>query len=351
MPEAQIHAVPARLSRNTIVALDAGRAAAAFYVVLYHLAAAREVGGVLRLALGFGQEAVIVFFVLSGFVIFANEHHRVGQTGKYLGRRLRRIVPPLLAAMLVSTLVTLSDGTFAADFNWRDLIGTLAFVEDIDYIKPGVLADPYLHNNPLWSLSYEMAFYLAFPVVMAALRRWPRATGHMVGAAACLAYGLYALFPNHWALVAAYFLPWWAGASAAQAYLEGRKTLAALLTPLSWLAALCGVAALVVARTHPLPLIGYYPVLMLRHFATALLLLAVLYGPVGRAIARLLTPFAAPIAFAASISYGIYVIHYPLLIQWSAAHGLGSFALAFALVLAGSTLIDRQLTLWMRRFR
>lgn len=351
MPEAETPVAPGRLSRRTIVALDFGRGAAAIYVVLYHLAASRAAGGALRLVLGFGQEAVIIFFVLSGFVIFANEHHRVQETGKYLARRLRRIVPPLLVALLVSTLVALDDGSFAAEFSWRDLIGTLSFVEDVGYLKPGVLADPYLRNYPLWSLSYEMAFYLAFPLVMAALRRWPKAVDHAVGAACCLAYGLYALFPNHWALVAAYFLPWWAGALAARAYLDNRKTLRALSTPLAWLTALCGVASVVVALTHPLPPLGFYPILMLRHFATALLLLAALYGPVGRTIAGFLARFPAPIAFAASLSYGLYVIHYPLLIRWKAAASPAGFLLALALVFGGSFLVDRQLTLWMRRFR
>ena len=93
------------MSARLCVGLDAARAINTCYVVLHHVANARGWSHGLGLVLRFGQDAVVVFFLLSGFVIFANERTRATHPrGDYL-RRLRRIYPGLIAAILVSTLV------------------------------------------------------------------------------------------------------------------------------------------------------------------------------------------------------------------------------------------------------
>jgi len=169
-----------------VAALDVARAGAAAYVVLHHVANARmwqniPIYGVL---FKFGQEAVIVFFLLSGVVIFANEHTRADHLPSYALRRLRRIYPPLLCALLVSTLVAIDNATLTRSFHWTELAGTLLSLQDLPDLKPGVIVAPYLDNDPLWSLSYEVAFYAAFPFVLRAFRRAPRTTTHTVGAIA-----------------------------------------------------------------------------------------------------------------------------------------------------------------------
>jgi peptidoglycan/LPS O-acetylase OafA/YrhL len=68
--------------------------------------------------------------------------------------------------MVASTLVALDNGTLASAFKRRDLIGTLASVQDVSFLKPGVIVVPYLDNNPLWLVSNEMAFYLVFPLAL-----------------------------------------------------------------------------------------------------------------------------------------------------------------------------------------
>jgi peptidoglycan/LPS O-acetylase OafA/YrhL len=333
-----------KLSPPARTALDAARAAAAIYVVFYHLDGLQHWPQPWGLLFGFGQEAVLVFFVLSGFVIFANERDRLSPPYGYFLRRLRRIYPPLLVAMGVSALVAADNGTLAADFRWSDLLATLFSVEDISRIKPGVIADPFLNNEPLWSLSYEMAFYLAFPAVMAAWRRSPKWTNHAIGASACAAYLSCAAWPNHWSLIIAYFPCWWIGAMVADAYFKGARRV-----PILWLVALCAVASAVAAMDRSGARIGLYPMLPLRHFATAALLVLALFGPLGRFIAHRLRPW--PWAWLASISYGIYVLHYPLLVQWRRVDSVGGFCLAVVLLVAGATLVDRALTQAFRSSR
>ena len=340
---------PQRLSPAARVALDAARAAAAIYVVFYHLNGLHHWPQPFALLFGFGQEAVLVFFVLSGFVIFANERDRVSPPFGYMLRRLRRIYPALLVAMGLSALVAADNGTLYRDFYWDDLLATLFSVEDIARLKPGVIADPFLNNEPLWSLSYEMAFYLAFPLVLAAWRKSPRWTNRLIGVSACAAYASFALWPNHWSLIAAYFPCWWIGAMAADAYFKGARQASALRGPILGLVALCGVAALVVMRDHGGSRVGLYPMLPLRHFAAAALLVLALFGPLGRFIAHRLKPF--PWTWLASISYGIYVLHFPLLVQWKRAQSVGGFCLALALLVAGATLVDRALTQALRTAR
>lgn len=334
-----------------IAGLDAARALAALYVVLHHVTNSMHLASKAALMFRFGQEAVIVFFLLSGFVIFANEQHRAADLEGYALRRMRRIYPPIIFAMIVSTLVALYDGDLAERFRVSELISTLLSVQDISSLKPGVIADPYLGNAPLWSLSYEVAFYALFPL---ALRLWsahPRAAPHVFGAGSCIAYVFYAAFPNHWCLVLAYFSLWWAGAAAAAAYLAGARTVRGLAVPIVWLMVLTGIAVAVALLIGPHRSIGFYPLLPARHFGFAVLTLLLCFGPLGARIARLCARRAGLFAALASISYGLYVLHFPLMVQWSVARSsaAGLTAATVLTVLLAYAVDRRGLWLFARR--
>ncbi|WP_426261090.1 acyltransferase family protein [Sphingomonas sp. DC1100-1] len=333
---------PPALSPRVRALLDAARACAALYVVAHHVAKGYGFPGPTGPLLRFGQEAVIVFFLLSGFVIFANERVRALSPRGYAWRRVRRIYPPLIVAMIVSTLVYWDNGTLARYFDAGRLIGTLLAVQDVSTLKPGVWADPYLGNDPLWSLSYEIAFYIIFPPTLALWTKRPALTTHAVGAIGCGAYALFAMVPNHLALVIAYYPLWWAGAMAAQAYLDGERAVRAIAVPLAWLIALCGVA-LVVALVQPRYGIGLYPILPLRHFVVAAVVVAVMFGPAGRWMARASAWSPALWSGVASISYGLYVLHMPLLVDWQRAKGAGGFALAAVLLVVLAWAVERWL--------
>ncbi|MFZ1961913.1 MAG: acyltransferase, partial [Roseiarcus sp.] len=128
-----------KLSARLTASLDAARAIAACYVVFHHVANDRGWSTGAGWLFRFGQEAVLIFFLLSGFVIFANERTRASrQTGYYL-RRFRRIYPSLIAAMVVSTLIAIDNRTIAYTFSWKALLGTLASIQDLSGLKPGVI--------------------------------------------------------------------------------------------------------------------------------------------------------------------------------------------------------------------
>jgi len=320
------------VSDRLAAALDGARAMAACYVVIHHLANANGFSNQIGIVFRFGQEAVLIFFLLSGFVIFANERDRALRPRGYLLRRLRRIYPPLVTAMIVSALIVLYNGAFTERFHPAALWGTIFALQDISLLKPGVITDPFLGNDPLWSLSYELFFYLIFPPILIAWYKRPLVVNHLIGAICCTLFILFAVFPNHFLLVGAYFLVWWAGAMAADAYLKGARNFTALRETYLWLIVLCLISAGVVLSVGYKGF-GYYPFLMFRHFAIAAVLLALLFGPIGRITAGAMFPLRRVAVAIASISFGLYVLHYPILIQWNISKSAIGFIFALFILI------------------
>ncbi|MFC4243532.1 acyltransferase family protein [Gryllotalpicola reticulitermitis] len=329
-----------RLSPRARAGLDAARACSAIYVMLHHTSTTLPMPAPLTWVLSFGEEAVMVFFLLSGFVIFANESDRVGDLRSFYLRRLRRIYPLVLIAMGVSTAVW-AVGVVSRPPNWRSALATVLSLDDLT-AKPGIVSGAYLGNAPLWSLSYEVFFYAIFPLVMVLWRRTPQLTRHLVGAVAVAAYLSYIAAPNHFSLVTAYFALWWAGAAAAKAHLDGGIRLGRIRVEAVWL------GALTLAAVGSWVVEGWqgptnYPFLMVRHFGVALGLLLVLATPVRTRLATLALRGAPVWAWVASISYGIYALHYPIVIQTSRVFGWEAFAPMVALTVACAWVVERRL--------
>lgn len=305
------------LSARTRAGLDLARALAAVYVVAHHTIHLPAPFGSL---FSFGQEAVLVFFLLSGFVIFANERDRAAHPRGYYLRRFRRIYPPLIFAMLVSTVLW-AVGAINAVPTWESAVGTLLSLQDISALKPGVLVSPYLGNSPLWSLSYEVAFYAVFPLVMVAWRRSPGLTRRLVPLLCGAGLVTYLAVPNHFSIVAAYFMMWWAGAMAAHLYGRSEMHFKRATPEIVGLATLVGIAAIGVV-IYGNPGLGLFPFLLVRHFLFATVLFMVLLSPLRTHLAALSFKGARPAAAVAAISYGLYVLHYPLLAQTGADQSL-----------------------------
>ena len=103
-----------------------------------------------------GHEAVIVFFVLSGYLVGGKAIERLGrgtfQPTDYAVDRITRIWVPLVPALLLSGFVT---GNSNGVGTW---IGNLFGLQS-------VLVPSLGGNGPLWSLAYEIWFYvLAYAV-------------------------------------------------------------------------------------------------------------------------------------------------------------------------------------------
>ena len=155
--------------------LDLLRFLAAFAVVATHARGASLVpfaeldaaDKTVLLAIFYGMtrianEAVVVFFVLSGFLVGGRAMERIMsrsfQPAEYAIDRVVRIMLPLVPALVLTSIVTLiSHGKI----DLIDLTGNL-------FSMQGILVDTVSNNAPLWSLSYEVWFYvLAFSIGLA----------------------------------------------------------------------------------------------------------------------------------------------------------------------------------------
>ncbi len=102
-----------------------------------------------------GTQGVLVFFVLSGFLVGgkAIERFRDGSfsVGDYAIDRCCRILVPFIPALLVTVIIAHASGLQKTDP--QAFLGNLFFLQ-------GIAVEAYPGNDPLWSLSYEVWFYV-----------------------------------------------------------------------------------------------------------------------------------------------------------------------------------------------
>lgn len=338
--------------------LDGIRAVAVMAVVGFH--------SFVQLAQG-GWLGVDIFFVLSGYLItqiLLAEHQRSGmiRLSDFFVRRLLRLYPALLVTLVLGACFyrllgdgngTVSDSgeiTISAQASFLDYLGTLVpiatYLENF-FLAFGTDALHYLGHT--WSLAVEMQFYLVWPPLLVWLlaRRKNLVTWVVVGIALSYLLMVVQSGPEHLALSDGYYLPWaraWellAGALVAVLAARPGARPAGLIAKrwVGWsIVAGLGVVILV-AATYSILLIDY---VMLWEAPIAVALTALLIahlnavgttGP-GAVLAW------RPLVWIGKLSYGIYLIHYPLL--WILRdHGMPDehAVPVFALVMAISTAV------------
>lgn len=111
----------------------------------------------------FGHEAVLVFFVLSGFVIHlkqAKDRENKFSILSFYQKRLIRIYPTLITSFVVTFicgyLLHWLTGRSLNDFSISHFLYNLFLIPD---------APIWGFNYPMWSLKHEWFFYLVYPVL------------------------------------------------------------------------------------------------------------------------------------------------------------------------------------------
>ncbi|HEY6888082.1 MAG TPA: acyltransferase [Solirubrobacter sp.] len=293
-----------------VPALDGLRALAVGAVVALHAG--------LGLALG-GGVGVDVFFVLSGYLITSlllgeQERHGRIDLGAFLVRRLRRLAPALVVMIaVVGLFAALAPLELSDQFDYPGLAGSLviagSYTANLGIIT-GVAAGPMFHT---WSLGVEMQFYLLWPVFvmrMTARRASPRTLLATIGAAiAAVAVWRVLLLHVGEATHVLYGLdtradPLLAGAAVAILARAGRlpSTALARLAPV----ALLILAAVVVLAPSVTQLVygGY----LLIDVCGAILVAHLAAGRL-----TVLRPLAwRPLVYAGTLSYSIYLWHFPV---------------------------------------
>ena len=123
-----------------------------------------------------GEEAVLVFFVLSGLVVALPAIRGPFDWLAYYPRRVLRIVLPVVASVVLAAVLVLASlhpasqatsswsGNYSFDsLDWRQVVRTADLL----------LGDVAI-NNPLWSLRYEILFSILLPLYIVMARAWSR---------------------------------------------------------------------------------------------------------------------------------------------------------------------------------
>lgn len=150
------------MPKEHIVALDGLRGVAALIVVLSHFTGLLKgaiFGG--YLGAGAGQIGVMIFFVLSGFLmgaIYLGQKPAAANMLHFAQRRIARVIPLFLLVLLVSVALQ----AILPGYLWRYGMYVVLPEELFTYLT-------FRGYGPvLWTIAVEVQFYVLFPMIWAA---------------------------------------------------------------------------------------------------------------------------------------------------------------------------------------
>ncbi|MFP5392745.1 MAG: acyltransferase family protein [Gammaproteobacteria bacterium] len=155
------------MKKEFSIYLDLTRFLAALAVVIYHSNMRNIIAEPLSWS-GHGHAAVMVFFVLSGYVIsyitVARENNPIDYWSSRLSRFYSLALPvvlmaPLLDAVGESLAPQFYEGKTTHDLAWLRILTSLMFANE--WWKQSIMS---FSNVPYWSLCYEMWYYVLFGI-------------------------------------------------------------------------------------------------------------------------------------------------------------------------------------------
>ena len=203
---------------------------AEIYPSLRGLADAPLAYQLLAFATGFAHQAVVVFFLISGWLVggsLLNKWSQEHALGSYAIDRISRlwtVLVPTFFLILLSAAITERIVPVASHFDQTNEYSTLAFLGNLVGLQT-ISVPNYGKNYALWSLANETWYYVLFPLLLLVFRcesTWRRATCALAIAAIASFLPLSILL---------YFSLWLLGAGFARLRIEcSNRTRIALLT-------------------------------------------------------------------------------------------------------------------------
>ena len=293
--------------------IDGLRALAVISVILFHIGIPGFDGGYV---------GVDVFFVISGYLITqlleeSRDESAPRRLATFYVRRMRRILPALLATCLVTAIVAIALFTPDQLVNvGKFLAATPVMLSNVatwtrgDYFAPGVRQLPLSH---LWSISVEEQFYLIYPLLLIAITRYRlpyRRLTLVVFASLSLALCVWA---SHRAPEANYVF---APTRAWELLLGGMLTIGGVPRIGNRIAAeglaVAGLLGIAIAVHFYTSAIRYPGTAAMLPCMASAALLATGSGPRPALVNRMLS--WPPLVFVGLISYSLYLWHQPLLV-------------------------------------
>lgn len=267
-----------------------------------------------------GHEAVLIFFVLSGFVLtLPLLTHRQSPRSilAYYGRRILRLYVPVWGAVAFALLLAVAvprDPSVGSSWLATHLPPTLSAVWH-DLVL--VLGTSNL-DSPLWSLTWEVWFSLLLPVMFLLLKVARVHDWWLGGIALLIALSAVSRFP---AVLDALPLSWLTGGMLQYLPVFGigmivasrRETIARLATRIrSWWPVIVGALLLMISPSLVPTGAAYTP-------ASAALAAVSLIGVAGVVFIALEAPArrvleTRPVQWAGTRSFSVYLIHEPILV-------------------------------------
>lgn len=157
------------MDKSYSLLLDLIRFCAAVAVLFYHAEFDQFKVKWLSPVASFGHDAVLVFFILSGFVISFVAATKEDSWQAYTASRLARILSVALPAILFTSLVmfatenNLINSSKQLDLRqWSVVIHSLIFVNQTTLSSSELLS----FNAPYWSINYEVWYYIIFGIAI-----------------------------------------------------------------------------------------------------------------------------------------------------------------------------------------
>ena len=311
------------MTRPLSLLLDLIRLGAALLVFFHHAAIRKFASGLPYRFTQTGQEPVIVFFLLSGFVIAYCADAKDRSPKIYALNRLSRLYSVVVPALLLTALLNPLGSWLAPDLyqdHWTDpatlanvgrplfeqMLATGMFLNEIwgwD-IWPGV-------NSPFWSLGYEAFYYLLYALVVWGGRyRW-----YWAGLVAAIAGPKILLLLPLWGLgVATYKLVAASRVQRGSGYLLVGTALVGYILFLATGVKSAIDQAIAVSLGADTTRWLSNSSEFLSTYVTGILFAALLVGlaAIAEDFAGPLYRFQRPIRFLAGLTFALYLFHYPL---------------------------------------
>jgi len=157
----------AAMQKTKKLYLEFVRGGAAVFVLIAHIFELLPSTGGLAHAnfIKVGTDAVMIFFILSGCVINISQSRNPKSKSEFLINRLLRLYPQFLIGILMAIAVIHLLKMAAPSHS--DIFGNLFMVSSLQgYIVPSIET-----NSPVWSLSFEMGFYLLFMLTIGSYKK------------------------------------------------------------------------------------------------------------------------------------------------------------------------------------
>jgi peptidoglycan/LPS O-acetylase OafA/YrhL len=125
-----------------------------------------------------GQEAVLIFFVLSGYVLAMQfAEGREPHWRHFIFKRLCRLYPPFLVTLIVALVIrqivlTLVDRLDQFALPWATPVDYLVIADHLFMLNR---ASANVIDPPMWSLVHEVRISMIFPLLVGSVLRFPAA--------------------------------------------------------------------------------------------------------------------------------------------------------------------------------